>query len=158
VSLEARGRRSDALPLLAEAARRIEETGALQIAATNDQRVAELELLDGRFDEARRRLDRAHAIAAPGGLRGVAALCRVWRELLPGGNALAARVELDRHAEQLPVHARLRAYHALAERTGDAAFLERAREEARGLVDSMPPAERARMIAEVPLYAAVLGP
>jgi tetratricopeptide (TPR) repeat protein len=154
--LATQDRRAEALDVMIDANAQLRESGAEAMAVQTDQRIAELYVLEGRDEDARVLLESALEGAEKSGLRGVAVLCRTWIKLLPGGNPLHARQDLEMHAAVVPAIARLRALKVLADRTANPEVLADARAAAEALVASVAPEHREAMVTGVPLYRALL--
>ena len=106
-----------------------------------------------RHDDARRMLEHVAGIAQTRGVRVVSAEARVWSELLPEGNPAHARVVLERDRACISALARIRLLRILAERLGEPTLAAEADALAARVIASAPEAYRARMRADVPLFA-----
>ncbi len=118
----------------------------------DDLQLGALHAHQGNEERARTLLDDVRRLAEPGGMPGIAALCRFWLELLPGESLLHARLELEKHGANMPALLRLRAAATLARRTKEDALIEAARCETDALLDSMTDDQRERAMENVPVF------
>ncbi len=135
---------------------RLDELGSRLEAAVVHMRLGVGLLLTGRSEEAQAQLETALRIEESGALEGAAALTRCFLALLPGGNPLTARMELEKWSGAMQALDRVRAWATLAERTGARTDRRKAADEVEALIAGAPEAWREKMRASVPLYRQVL--
>jgi len=158
-----------ALSQVAEA--RADLAGAVEEARLACQRMAELgvrgeggEMLvtlgrllleANRPGEAVLYLDEAISLGKEMEKPGLHVVALALRAQVPGGDAGEASRELEAHERDLSAMKRTLARHALWRATGDPSHLESAQAQLVDVLEHADPEDRARMVARVPLFAAV---
>ena len=144
---EAQGRHDAARALYDEAAAQAER-GSL-LGPPHAFYCARARLRAGQPEAAEEGLREALAWARENGVPSFAVLSQVHLAGRPGGDRLAARVALERHADRLTAAERVEAHLALWEADGEPASLEAARRALECLVQGAPPEDRDAMRTRV---------